>query len=344
MSSKKQLTVVELGQSRFEAWTQLVRESPHGSVYSLPAYLDALSAVTGGSYVVLGAYRGEELAGGIAAFVRSSPAGAFVAPRLLLFYNGFVLRDYRTKYPSDRSSRQVEIVGALAEALEQRGYGRLEVRSRSTLADVRPLLERGWNVTPSYTYSVPLTDLPAQWDRVEQNLRRLVERARTSGLTVTVNEDFDSFFRLHEGTAVRKGAPLYLEAAAFRRYYEALREQDLCRLYHARMPDGRVAASQLVLTGHPVTHTVSAAADPELQASGANPFLRWSAFEDLAALGHEANDLTDATLGPVAHFKSQLGSTLELCLVATRPMTPLFGAQFAVHQTVQRLRRARSRD
>lgn len=342
-SQKNQLRVAELEPGQLERWSQLVRESPQGSAYSLPSYLDALSAATGGRYVVLGALRGEELTGGIAAFERSTPAGTFVAPRLLLYYNGLVLRDYQTKYPSDRAARQLETITAIAEALEQRGYGRLELRSRSTLTDARPLLDRGWTVTPSYSYSVPLTDLESQWARVEQNLRRLVERGRTLGLTVVVNEDFESFFRLHHGTAVRKGAPLYLEEPAFRRYYESLREHDLCRLYHARMPDGRVAASQLVLTGHPVTHTVSAAADPELQQSGANAFLRWSAFEDLASLGHTANDLTDASLGPVAHFKSQLGSTLELNLVATRPMSALFGAQFAAHQALQRVRRLRGR-
>jgi hypothetical protein len=47
--------------------------------------------------------------------------------------------------------------------------------------------------------------------------------------------------------------------------------------------------------------------------------LRWRVFEDLARLGHVANDLTDASLGPVAHFKSQLGGTLETSLVLSRP-------------------------
>ena len=67
---------------------------------------------------------------------------------------------------------------------------------------------------------------------------------------------------------------LYLGAAEFRQYYEELRDQDLCHLYHARLSDGRVAASQLVLTGHAVTHTVSAAADagdvPGVVATAAN--------------------------------------------------------------------------
>ncbi len=336
------LSVVELGPEHLDRWSQLVRGSPHGSAYShLPAYLEALCSAGGGKYVVLAAFRGEEIVGGVAAYERTSPLGTFVAPRLLLYYNGFVLREYATKYPSERAARQVDATAALAEALESRGYGRLELRSRSTFSDARALQERGWNVSPSYSYVVPLADLEAQWMRAEQNFRRLVDRARELGLTVSSNDDFDSFFRLHQATADRKGAPLYLEAEAFKRYYDGLRSHDLCRLYHARLKDGRVAASQLVLTGHPVTHTVSAAADPDLQQTGANAFLRWSALEDLASLGHLANDLTDATLGPVAHFKSQLGSSLESSLVASRPMSLGFRVQLGAYRSLRRARRTR---
>jgi Acetyltransferase (GNAT) domain len=341
--SKKQLTVETLGAKEMKSWSDLVKSSDLGSAYSLPEYLDALCAAGGGTYFVLGARRGAELVGGIAVYERRSPLGTFVAPRLLLFYNGFVLRNYQTKYPSERTARQSETVAALAEALAERKYGRLELRTRSPWIDARPLLDRGWHATPSYTYVVPLTDLDDQWTRVEQNIRRLVERARGLGMTITVDEDFDSFYRLHLATAERKGAPLYLAAAEFRRYYEELRDRELCRLYHARLADGRVAASQLVLTGHPVTHTVSAAADSELQQTGANAFLRWSALEDLAARGHVANDLTDASFGPVAHFKSQLGSTLETCLVTDRAMSPGFRLQYGAYRASRSARSIRRR-
>ena len=36
-------------------------------------------------------------------------------------------------------------------------------------------------------------------------------------------------------------------------------------------------------------------------------------------MGYVANDLTDAALNPVAHFKSQLGGDLELCLILEKP-------------------------
>jgi hypothetical protein len=340
-SSHTRVVVEELDASRYEQWAMFVRNSPWGSAYSLPAYLDALSTAGGGSFAILAALRGEEIVGGIAVHDRSSPAGTYLAPRHLLYYNGIVLREYETRYPSARAARHVETTAALADALTERGYGRCEIRSR-ILTDARPLLDRGWQVWPSYSYVVPLTDLASLWSRVEENRRRLIERGRAKGLTVAVDEDFSAFYRLHAGTAARKGAPLYLSSESFRQLYETLREQNLCRLYHARLPDGRVAASQLVLLGHVVSHTAAAAADPELQSTGANPFLRWSALEDLATLGHTANDLTGAALDSIDHFKSQFGGSLQLSLVAAARMTTRFRAQYTAYRSMQKLRARRT--
>ena len=136
-------------------------------------------------------------------------------------------------------------------------------------------------------------------------LKILMSRATADRVAATLN---------------RRDVAAYLPKEPFSRWYTSLRGQNIARLYHARMPDGRIAATQLVLAGaHPVSHTISAAADPALQSTGANPFLRWHAFEALAKEGYTGNDLTDASLNPVTHFKAQLGGDLTLTLVATSP-------------------------
>ena len=148
----------------------------------------------------------------------------------------------------------------------------------------------------------------------------MVARCKEQGLTVTADDDFDAFHRLHVQTHDRKRAPVYLPRDAFRVFIDQLRAKQLCRLYHARLPDGRVVASQLVLLGpHPVSHSVCAASDAEFLTLGASAFLRWQVFEDLARAGYQANDLTDAALNPVTHFKSQLGGDLALSLMVARP-------------------------
>ncbi len=316
------VTIRELPEPEFAAWEQFVAASPQGSPYSTPTYLDALCTAAGGSFWVLAAERGGQVVGGIGLYEREGAGGRYVSPRLLLYYLSPVLATQETRYPSQRTSREIEVLGALAESLEARGFGSVTLKCRHTLADVRPFLARNWTADPSYTYLLDLTDMEAAWGRVEQNLRRLVNRCAEQGVTMAEDDDFDSFNRLHELTLDRKGAEVYLPAAAFRTWFGKLRSAGLCRLYHARLPDSQVIASQLVLAGaHPLTHTVSAAADPAHLRLGVNAFLRWRAAEALAAAGYTGNDLTDAALNPVTHFKGQLGGDLVHCHVLRAPQS-----------------------
>ena len=310
------VTIAVLPETRYPEWNELVAGSAEGSIYNTPEYLDALCAAAGGRYRILVARQGDELAGGIALYERDSILGRYVAPRLLLYYNGIVLRRGATIYPSVETARRLKTLAALAEAIAAARYGHVELRNGGALTDARPFLARSWTAHPSYSYVVPIADLAAAWARVEQNLRRLVTRCAQHGLAFTDDDDFDSFFALHAATMERKDAAVYLPRPAFAAFVTRLLTQHLGRLFHVRTTDGRVVASQLVLLGaHPVCHTVSAAADPEFTKLGVSAFLRWKAFEALSALGYRANDLTDAALNPVTHFKSQLGGDLQVSFV-----------------------------
>ena len=321
-----------------------MRHSEEGAIYSTPEYLEALCEAAGGTFRILAVEKGDELHGGIALYERASRAGRYVSTRHLLYYNGIVLRPYETRYPSERVSRHNEILEALADGLSRMGYGRITLRCRSPLCDVRVLMARGWEARPNYSYVVPLTDLEALWSRMEQNLRRLVGRCAERGVTVTEDDDFDGFFRLHAQVHERKGARLYLPRDAFQRYFARLRSRGLARLYHARLSGGASISTQLVLQGaHPVSHTVAAGADADHLNLGATAFLRWNVFQRLSRLGVAANDLTDAALNPVTHFKAQLGGDLTMCLVLESPESPRFRRDRRYRELAESVRRGARR-
>jgi hypothetical protein len=327
-----------LSEAEYPRWSGLVRESPEGSIYSMPEYLDVLCAATGGRFRVLAVERGGELLGGAALYEERSRLGPVVGPRLLLTYNGVVSAHCDSQYPSQCTGRYLETLAALLPALAGAGYARLTLKCRAPFADARPFLQAGWFVRPSYTYVVHLADLDAAWKRVEQNLRRLVKRCEQEGLAITEDQDFDSYYRMHRSIHERKGMKLYLPERRFRAYVESLQSRGLGRLFHARLATGRSVAAQLVLTGgHPVTHTVTAASDPEFLRLGASAFLRWKVFGELARGGFEGNDLTDASLNAVTHFKAQLGGDLEMCLVLKRPDPP----KVRLFDVANKLRRGR---
>ncbi|EGV18134.1 GNAT family N-acetyltransferase [Thiocapsa marina] len=336
-----ELSIRTIAQSDYPTWNQFVADSPSGSVYALSTYLDVLCSATNSKFSIVGLFKGSELVGGMPLYLSRFGPGWIAANRLLLYYHSPVIREYSTKVPYERTSRQLAIMQTLESHLRAFDCLHLLLHVRHPIEDARAFLSKGWDVRPNYSYVVDIADLQSAWGRVHQNLRRLIDRATTSGLTVTDDDDFDSFYRLHIDTHRRKGAPLYLKEPAFRRYVQALKAQDLCRLYHARLPTGESVATQLVLTGgHPVSHTVCAGADSAHLTLGSSPFLRWKAFESLSALGYSGNDLTDAALNDVTRFKAQLGGELVQNWVATRPGNRLFKLYRVTRQTTRRTKSA----
>lgn len=304
----------------YERWNLFVERAEGGSIYSDTRYLTALSDATESSFRTVAAFRGSELVGGIGLYERNSRAGRFVAVRLLLYYNGIVLRDYQSQYPSERTARQLSVLSALEEYLRHSDYSRLVLHCRHTLIDLRPFMLQKWEAWPSYSYLVKISDLKQAWSKIEQNCRRLIERAEKGGVTVSETPDFQSFYKLHLTTAHRKGAPVYLPEKIFRKFFDTIQQNGLGRLFHAHLPNGEIVASQLVLhSKHPVTHTVCAGAHEDYLALGVTPYLRWKAFEALSKAGYAANDLTDAALNEVSRFKSQLGGDLVVNFVMARP-------------------------
>lgn len=313
-----------LGESEFPEWSQLASTAPTGSVYARPEYLDALCTAAGGRFRILAVRQGDVLLGGVALYENDAAFGTYVSPRLLLYYNGPVLRHHDVKYPSEQTARHLKTLTALEAALGNAGFGSVVLKPRSPLADVRPFLARGWTANIGYSYVVPISDLEHTRARIEQNLRRLIDRCGRNDVEFADDDDFESFFRLHTLTMERVDFRVYLAAPAFKTFYQTLARQGLAKLFHARYSGAPAIASQLVLLGHPVTHTVSAGADPEHMKSGVTAFLRWKSFERLKELGYAANDLTDASLNPVTHFKSQLGGSLEQWIELRSPESPRF--------------------
>jgi hypothetical protein len=302
--------VRELREAEYDSWRQLVAASDQGSTYALPEYLDVLCQATDARFRIVGVFVNDALVGGVPLYERRSRAGLFVANRLLLHYNGIVLRLPPKKSPADQTALTVAALSALERHLASQRYARLLLHNRSTMTDLRPFLTHGWRASLSYTYVVSLGNLSEQWERVDPNLKRLIRRCERDAITYREDADFDALYRLHLQTHQRKGSPLYLPAPAFTRYFERLHAFGLARLGHACL-EGTPIASQLMLTGpHPVSHTVCAGADEAHLRLGASAFLRWHAFAALARDGFRANDLTDASLNPVTRFKSQLGGEL----------------------------------
>lgn len=328
------LKVRYLDPSEYDLWDRFVDESPQGSIYNQSYFLETFCSVSGGQFRILAVFKQDELQGGIGLHYRKSRYGDMIRLQAPLYYNGFVLKRFDSKYPSINSSREVEVIRMILDELENGTYASAELSSRFTFDDPRSLLWRGWQVWPRYTYVVQIQDMNRQWEKVEQNLRRLISRCEKEGMTLEPSNDADAFYSMHESTYRRKGTRPYLNREQFLHLHRALSERNACQIYFATTATGIRAASQIVLMSkHPVTHTWLAGSDPEFLRSGASAFLRWKAFEDLQQRGYEYNDLTDAMNETVAKFKGQFGGDLRSSFVLYKT----FSSKLRTHNRIANL-------
>ena len=307
----KNYTTKPVSEEEYLRWNKINDQSPQGSIYSSVDYLDILCTVTCGKFDIIGVYNNDELVGGIALYEKQIKRKKIISDRLLLFYNGIIIKRYKSKYPYKNISRHTKICDAILNYFDSADYHYVQIHNREALKDVRTFLDRGWNVRPNYSIVVPIHDTDNLWNRIEQNQKRLIKRCSMENTEIIINDDFERFYEMHVDTHYRKGSPVYLEKKNFQRYFELLKKKNLVRLYQLKLNNEKIIASQLVLVGrHSVTHTVCAAADPDYLSMGSTPFLRYKAFEDLSQSGYKYNDLTGAALNEVTRFKAQLGGEL----------------------------------
>lgn len=322
MSAKSHLKYLTVDE--YDQWDQFVDRSPEGGIYSTSYYLQALCAAAGTQFSILTLWKGTEIVAGIGLHYQESCFGRIVKPRGLLYYNGFVLRPCKTRYPSKATSQRMHLMEPLLYELESDLYAEVTLSHRSPLTDMRLFCWHTWLVYPQYTYIVPIEDMDALWQRTDQNLRRLVNRCNKQGLRYGMVDDFKSFYRLHKETYARRNLEPYFSFERFSNLYQTLLQHNCVQMYAVWMPDGEIAAMQIVLSsGHNVSHTWSAATDSRFLRAGASALLRWKVFEDQQARGFTHNDLTDAMQPDVARFKGQLGADLVPFYVATRTNSTL---------------------
>jgi len=327
-------TTQVLDENQYDAWNALVTDSPTGSIYARPEYLDALCSATGGRFELMGVFRKGALVGGIPLYWEEGRAGRVATNRLLLYYNGLVTGKSESRSPAKQQSLMIGIQSAASPGLKSKSLDSLTIHSRN-LGDSRVFRADGWHVRPHYSLVVELHDLDHCWDRIDHNLQRLIRRSESKGIKITCDEDFDEFYRQHESLCQRKSLPLYLPKQNFRNYYERLAKLGYCRIFHARLEDGKSIASLFILAcKHPTTHTVVAASDDEFHDAGASAQIRWESFKHLCEAGYKENDLTDASLNSVTRFKSQLGGRLQQNLVLT--LEP--SRRYRTMQTITRLK------
>ena len=308
-----------------EEWDRFVDSSAQGSIYSKSFWLKAISAVTGGSFEILAAYKGGNLFGGIGLHIRKSFLGNVVNCPILTPYNSILLKKQDTRYPGKAESENLEITEAIIQSLDDSSkYSVVEIKNSPHLTDVRPFSWKGWGRNILYTYEIALHDFNRQAELISHSVNKQIRKCRESGVHISAHDDPEKFYRLFSMPFVRQQISLPITWEKFRELMDQLKQHECYRMYFAELENGEAVSARIALfSDNEIAHDWVAGADPQYFQTGATVFLLWKVIEDLAEKGYKFLDLNGANIGHIAKFKSEFGGRLAPYYEVTKYNSPL---------------------
>jgi lipid II:glycine glycyltransferase (peptidoglycan interpeptide bridge formation enzyme) len=284
------------------AWDAFVDQSPQRMCFYKTAWIGGLNRHLGQNNVVIGAYEGKELIGGIAL----SQYGKFGVRG--------VRRPFATPYCNPifhRSLDKDEVRGVTRELLRflRSQYQIVSVTHSFQSCAVDDCAECAHVVRKKWTLVLKLNDLEEVWKHFHGELRNRIRKAQKERISVAQARATDDFYRLYDAMFKAQGRRVSFGREQFQRLCEQLRLEDVGRVYEARDAEGRLHAAALITLDARMAFYTLSGADPELRRSGANSLLLWEIFRDLSS-PIRSFDMVGANLRTITRFKKQFGGAL----------------------------------
>ncbi len=317
----------------WNAWDDLVRQSPQGTVFSGSTWMESICRLTGTEMKGVGYFNGTDLMGG-AAFseVLRGPFRKATVP-ILTPYGGFLAIPLKGHRESKREAHLQKISQELMDFLA-RNYHHIFLVHTPSLSDTRPFDWAGWSVKNRFSYLVEL-DTPYEiWERFERRTRSSIRKAEEPGYTFVFEENIEQFCTLYEKTYQKQGIDLPASKELINEHYSTLIENDIAFTAVVKDTSGTWAAAVIFIkNGNDLCAWLSGA-EPELESHGIMSFLYWKLME--SSVGKYAKlDFLGANLPAQAKFKRGFGGK-TVCY----PLTETYsrGVSGAILKFLNRLR------
>jgi hypothetical protein len=263
-----------------DRWDRFAAESPHGSIFCLTPFLDAL----GEEYrlLLVAEERGEPLAGIVLILHGGQP---FPVQYPLTMYQGVLLGIGLCRQPAhSRIKQTLEVLAFLLAELEKR-YDRLVVCPHHRFEDLRAFSwfhyhepDRGrFRIELQYSGLLDLAQV-ADFDQYFASIRTVrrqeYRRCRANGFSIHSSKDIELLDRLHRLTFVRQEIEREPEEVRLlRSIAQAALEKGFGELLTCVCPDGTVASANLFLFDRGCAYYWVAANDPEYRKTGCATYL-----------------------------------------------------------------------
>lgn len=302
------VTVRELRPYEWPAWDQWLALQAWSSPFSASWWLDANCRVFGGVPLLLGAFRGDQLEGGLA--LRTSETWPIRVVRPSYIYTPILIR-------AGGSQRPQQVLGAILEELERRRLIVRPLKCTTDMVDLRAAAWRGWELTASWTVLQSLKEWVVERAVSREELKQL-RKSQRSGLVACVEScDADVLYDLRRQTVLRHGTEGTLTRSQFRRLMEAVGSHGMQVV--VRDANGiPLSAGFVMQQGNQIAYDIWAGTCAAGLSQGAAVARYVFTLQELQRRGFEYFDWCDASYPGYSDFKLKFGGAMRVCLAVSR--------------------------
>lgn len=325
-----------------DEWNNHVEQSPQSTPFHRHEALSLVARETGTTLHTLVGYKGEEPVGILPLFEGTRGPFTLVRspPELEIFTLGPALLNFGKLKQRKAERRHRRFVGGATDWIETHlDPDYVDIRTVAGYDDVRPFLWEGYDVSPTYTYTVDLTPEPDELlDRFSRDARTNIRDARENDDVVVENGSADAI-----GTIVDQ----------IRRRHDDQDEEYSLRpgfveSLHDVLPDGTMRAYTLQESGEFQSGMITYETGEMIsrwqggvrieEGEATNDVLDWTIMRDARERGLTRYDLVGANEPRLCRYKSKFDPRPTEYYVATRRTSSMRVATELYRRLPDRLR------
>ncbi len=256
-----------------DPYERLIADSPQGSIYCQPWWLDAVAP---GRWRVLTVEKGGELVAAWPVVTSESRQGLSVVMPPLTQKLGALFATSPSKY-AESLSTQHELTGQLIDQLPPTVQFRHQFHENFT--NWLPFYWRGYSQTTRYTYVLDnIAHQDATWNQMRPASRKSIRKAEKIGLSVRDRLPLDRFLDLNQMVFSRQGKQPPVADETICRLDQACSRRGQRKIFSAVDKQDRIHAALYLVWDNATAYYLMSGSDPELRQSGALYLLQWEAI------------------------------------------------------------------
>ena len=304
------IIVKELKKDEHKTWDELVKNSPHGTIFHSSNWLTTCRDLLNKKLKIYGCFENEELIGGCSLYIYKLKRFFKMASSTIEMtpYGGVVLAESPSSKVKEQEQTYRDIIKSLCNAFDNEHFDYIQITNSPDFVDVRPFTWNGWNNWIRYTYYFNMRNEIEK--SVSKKVRNIVRKAIKNNIAIEKLSNPSVFYKLFSMTFERQNLKPPVTKEFVERIMDLLQSKNAGAMWIAETPSGEVAAAEIVIWDNKRAYRWSAASHTEFKDTGATSLLLYEIFQDLKTRGFKEIDLMAANTPHLAKFISSFNPKL----------------------------------